>query len=186
MPFGGEGKGIFYGAGRVIPLGDLMMVNDGMFVPQVGTPGGPVALIFQAAMNFDMFKQLPIRQEGMTQQDKFAATTEFLLRGSAPAIGTRAYDFIDKAYFGKTGPLGSQANTWVEAARLLGLNFREVDFGEAAYNKSVADTNKIRSIKTFARKAVNQELRYALPDFGEIQDRYDTMNQMINDIYGGI
>ncbi len=184
MPFGKlMEKGYFFGAGRIVPLGDLMVINDGMAVPQTLAAGGPIALMMQAMFNMDFFKREAIMKEGAPALDKMEDLVTFLWRGSAPAITTRAWDAFDKVISGKQGPLGSEATSYIEIARLLGLNVREVDFAEAAYNKSIADRNALQKIKSYARQKIGQELRYPMPDMKAIQSINDNMFGALNDFW---
>jgi hypothetical protein len=176
-------KGGFFGAGRLVPLGDSMVINDGQAVPQMIMAGGPLALMMQVAFNYDAFKQQKIMPSGAPSMDKMESVAEFLWRGSAPAVTTRSWDVFDKVIRGKRGPLGSEANAYIEIARLLGLNVREVDFAEAAYNKNIADRNDLQAIKGYARKKIGMELRYPVPDMDAIQGINEDMFGQLESFY---
>jgi hypothetical protein len=189
LPFGPPGSGTFFGINRIIPLGDLLMVNDGAPVPQTAMPGGPVALGLWALGNYDSFRQQAIRDPSRPWGENMKSTLQYLLRGGlAPATPMRAVpgtetapSWWDKVVRDKRGPLGAEANAYVETARLLGFNFREVDFAEAQYSQTQADTAKIRGIKASANRAIRNELRYGVPDLDAMmQHRTDMMDMMMD------
>jgi hypothetical protein len=190
MPWGDEGKGTFFGIGRLIPLGDLTLMQDGAIVPQTLSPGGPLAIAAQLLFNVDAFRQEALRDESKTFGENTANSLSFLYRSAMPATLTKVVNpfasgesWFDKVINDKRGPLGSEANAWVETARILGFNFRNVDFAEAAYTQSQADKILRQKIKTNARKAINSELRYGVPDIDEINDSYALMYELLNDSY---
>jgi hypothetical protein len=175
-------KGVFLGLNRAVPLGDLAVINEGAVVPQTITPGGPLALALQALGGYDWFKQERLREDGNTWGDNMKNTLEFIYRGAAPRSLSQAGDAWDKLVNDKRGPLGSQANAAIEIAKLLGFSVREVDFAESAYALSKAEQAKLQKVKASMRKAVNNELRYGIPDFDAISDIYDTYNSTYMDI----
>jgi hypothetical protein len=179
MPFGDANSGVFFGLNRIIPLGDLAQINDGAILPQTAAPTGPLVLALNALMNWDAFKQQQIRDEAKTYGENMSASIAYLLRGTAPAQATRFYDWWDKVINDKLGPLGAAANDYVETARFLGFNFREVNFPEAAYNQHKADKAFQQRIKANARKAIRQELRYGTPDVDAMRQHTEDMNSLL-------
>jgi hypothetical protein len=178
-PFGDANSGVFFGLNRIIPLGDLAQINEGAILPQTAAPTGPLVLALNALMNWDAFKQQNIRDDAKTYGENMSATLEYLMRGTLPMQATRTYDWYDKVINDKRGPLGSEANAYVETARLLGFNFREVNFPEASYNQHKADKAFQQRIKANARKATNAEMRYGTPDVDAIRQHQEDMNTLL-------
>jgi hypothetical protein len=184
VPVGDDpNKGTFLGLGRMVPLGDVLQVNEGAVLPQTLMPGGPLIVAAQALFNYDAFRQDKLRDEAKTFGENVSGTAEFIWRGTMPATLTKGMDWWDKVVSDKRGPLGSEANAIVETARVLGFNFREVDFAEAGYNQSQADKNLRQKIKTNMRKAVKAELRYGVPDLDAIEQVYADYYGLLDESY---
>lgn len=188
LPFGEEGKGQFLGVGRMLPLGDMGEINNAG-LPSMIAPSGPAVILLQAALNADSFmggKQ--IRSETDTGAQAVGNTLAFLAKQLGPGIGYTGAKWFDNVVNDRRGPLGADANNWVETARLLGANVREVDFQEATYSQSVRAAQLQRAYGAARNRATREHLRYGDPDMDALyQDVLDISNrgsQAVRDIYG--
>lgn len=179
LPFGGEGKGTWLGLGRMVPNADIADINQGSILPQAVTPGGPAVIALAALMGYDPFLQKTLRAEENTFAENTASTIGYAARALGPTIGGKTVDFYDKAIAGKKGPLGSEANGFIELAKLSGFTVRETDNAEQVYSYYKNLENLQRKLQQKVGKAVRADMRYENPDWDELlgiqQDATDRM-----------
>lgn len=175
LPFGADGKGIFFGIGRWLPLGDIAQISDSG-IPGVLSFSGPAISVLEAAFNFNVFEQKKISSETDTDAEALYKRMAFLGKELGPATAYSATVWAQKMG-GAKGPLGSEANMWIETAKLLGVNIRQVDLAEQQFKNMQESKHIMNAYKQAQSSALRQYLREGDPDTDALYDKLRSLNE---------
>ena len=160
MPFGEGDKAVFFNVGNMLPLGNVFEFDDNANLPGVLMPGGPIYSTMQVVMNHQAFRGKPITED----LDRFtgqhlADVSNFMWRELGPVALVNGLKFGNDALFDKKGPLGSDPNRMIQAAKLLGINLVQLDWPEQEYMKDLEIKRLQRDLRSKINRAASAYAR---------------------------
>ena len=176
MPFGTEGSGYIYNLGNTVPLGNIFDWREGENLPGTLMPGGAGLTAIQAIFNYDFFRQKPIAPEFGGSQDFGGDVGGFLFSQLSPRVMVDAWRLGNDAIVDQKGALGQDPNRWVQLAKVMGFNVREVNWQEQEMFRSI-ELNKMRRD---AKAAANKLMReyYRRGDEPDTAAMYEAVNEI--------
>lgn len=157
---------VYFKFGAFIPTGDLIQ-NDNKngfmglkWWPGSFTPNGPiVSMLAGAVFNIDPFTGKQISLNTDSQWDAFTKRAAYLEGQVVPpwADAERASETWDRLANDKKGPFGAEVSKDLEAAKLAGFRFQQVDLAAAKRGQEAT----VKGIDTEYKKAESKLKREA-------------------------
>jgi hypothetical protein len=176
MPFGTGESGYIYNLGNSIPLGNIFDWREGENLPGTLMPGGAGLTAIQAIFNYDFFRQKAIVPEFGGSQDFGGDLGGFLFSQMSPRALVDAWRLGNDAIVDKKNTLGQDPNRWVQLAKVMGFNVREVNWSEQEMFRSI----EVKNMRRDAKAAVNKMMReyYRRGDAPSSEEMYEAINEI--------
>ena len=182
MPWSDEGKEVFLGVGRIIPLADMATISDSG-VPSMVMPGGPVMVLFSALMNHDSFMGKQISEDTDAPAEATAKRVGYVAEQMSPNILVQLKKLVTDV--DKLGPLGAENNSWLQAVRVAGFSVRELDTAEQVFKRSQRDQRVSSAYTSAVSKVWRAQARDATPDWDAAYDEVlELSSRRDEELYG--
>lgn len=182
LPFGTGDSGYIYNLGNAIPLSSIFDWREGENLPGTLMPGGAGLTFLQAAFNYDFFKRKEIVPEFGGSESWGGDLGGFLMSQNSPRIAVDAFRLGNKAIAGEKNALGQDPNYWVQFAKVLGVNVREINWKEQQLYTGI----EVKKIQREAKAAINKRMRQyyrngSEPDYAELYEELRGIQEKMQD-----
>jgi hypothetical protein len=178
MPWGDKENPVFWGAGKYLPGGDLIMSSErGAFGipywPAAATPSGPAVSALMAAVGYDSFQGRSLWTDTNSWTQNAAASLGYLTRQMMPVSPDKA---VIDAIEGKNGLIGNDVNHMYAVSRYFGSRLYQRNAAEDAYSTALEVRALTREYRAAISKLARMESRLDNPDWDAIREEQAEMS----------